>query len=218
MKRSTIFLLIFAFAGLWWLAHKGSAPKAATGTDFQTGSAEACRVLQVPGSLSDAVQTEQVAPPFRAGNATITPLAGFSVAARVLSREDYHLGRESNYSPTDLALGWGPMSLSGLAQRLDVEQGGRLYGYHWGQEGPPMPPEVMATHSANMHMVPADADVARRLDAVHAEDGVRVDGWLIRIDGDDGWHWQSSLTRNDTGDGACELVLVCAVTSAPASK
>ena len=24
----------------------------------------------------------------------------------------------------------------------------------------------------------------------------------------DGWRWQSSLTRHDTGNGACELLLV----------
>jgi hypothetical protein len=214
MRRSTILLLLLGFAGLWWLAHLGSASKAAVGgKDFATGTVTACRVLQVPMSLSDAMQTEQAAPAFRAGNATITPLAGFSVAARVLAREDYHLDRESDYAPTDLALGWGPMSAPGLAERLDVSQGARFYRYHWGGEGPPMAPDLIATHSANMHMVPANAEVARKLRLVHANDGVRLDGWLIRIDADDGWHWQSSLTREDSGAGACELLLVCAVDS-----
>src|SRR5205085_809537 len=73
-----------------------------------------------------AVQTAQSAAPFRAGNATLTPLAAFSVSARVLSREDYSFGRESGFSPTDLALGWGPMSAPGMAERLDVTQRGRL--------------------------------------------------------------------------------------------
>jgi hypothetical protein len=62
-----------------------------------------------------------------------------------------------------------------------------------------------------MHMVPADATVARSLERIDAGDVVRVDGWLIRIDGDQGWHWQSSLSRDDSGRGACELVLVCSI-------
>jgi hypothetical protein len=31
---------------------------------------------------------------------------------------------------------------------------------------------------------------------------------LVEADGRDGWKWRSSLTRDDTGDGACELMWV----------
>jgi hypothetical protein len=31
---------------------------------------------------------------------------------------------------------------------------------------------------------------------------------LIEAQASDGWRWRSSLTREDTGNGACELVLV----------
>jgi hypothetical protein len=40
---------------------------------------------------------------------------------------------------------------------------------------------------------------------------VQLQGWLIRTDDPSGWHWRSSLSREDTGAGACELVLVCAI-------
>lgn len=40
---------------------------------------------------------------------------------------------------------------------------------------------------------------------------VRIDGWLVRIDAGR-WHWQSSLRRDDSGGGACELVYACAIT------
>lgn len=150
---------------------------------------------------------------FRIGEATVSPLAGFSVQARVLSREDYSLGREADYSPTDLALGWGPMAEPGMAEKLHIRQGGRAYRYEWGNEGPPMAPGQIVRNSANMHMVPADRGVARALAGVHAGDAVRVSGWLIRIDRDDGWRWQSSLSRDDSGAGACELVLVCSIES-----
>jgi hypothetical protein len=150
-------------------------------------------------------------PPFRLGNATVTPLAGFSLEARVLSREDYGFGTEAQFSPTDLALGWGPMAEPGLAERLSISQGGRFYRYSWGAEGPPLPAPTIASNSANMHLIPANAAVAEALDDVDPGEVVRLDGWLVRIDLDGGWHWQSSLTRDDVGDGACELVYVCAL-------
>jgi len=200
-------LVVMVCGLLWLIAHHQSAPLAAT----STGAAEACNALMVPKDLDDAVQTEQSAAPFRMGEATITPLAAFSVAGRILGKEHYSLDRGAKYAPIDLALGWGPMSQPGIADRLHVWQSGRWYRYRWGNEGPPMPPVEMATHSANMHMVPADANALKGLQHARTGQMVRVDGWLISITGDDGFRWSSSLTRGDVGAGACELVLVCTV-------
>ena len=38
-----------------------------------------------------------------------------------------------------------------------------------------------------------------------------LDG-TIQVEADDGWRWRSSTTREDTGDGACEVVYVCGIT------
>lgn len=206
MPRWLIALLFGLVAALWWLAHRNSAPLAAT----TAGAGNACRVLQAPASVVDAMQSAQSAPPFRAEKALLTPLAGFSIAARVLSREDYSLGRESDYSPTDLALGWGPMATPGMAERLAISQGGRWYRYRWEGDAPLAPADI-ARNSANMHMVPADAQVARAIARLEAGQLVRIDGWLLRIDADDGWRWQSSMSRDDAGPGACEIVLVCRI-------
>jgi len=150
-------------------------------------------------------------PAFRFRDATVTPLAGFSLQARVLSREGYSMDAGAAFSPVDLALGWGPMAAPGMAEALQVSQGGRFYRYRWDGNGPPLPPQVIIQSSANMHMVPADDNIARALDAIEDEDMVRIHGWLVRIERDGGWRWQSSLTREDSGGGACELIYVCAV-------
>jgi hypothetical protein len=62
-----------------------------------------------------------------------------------------------------------------------------------------------------MHLIPADAEVAREMAKVDADDRVRIDGWLVQVEAGDGWRWRSSLRRDDSGGGACELVYVCAV-------
>lgn len=145
------------------------------------------------------------------GETKVTPLAGFSLQARVLGREDYRFDAGAEFSPTDLALGWGPMSETGMADKLNVSQSSRWYRYSWGGDGPPIPLEDIISHSANMHMVPANSAVAESLKKISENDVVELNGWLIRIEKNDGWRWQSSLSRSDSGDGACELVYVCSI-------
>jgi hypothetical protein len=148
--------------------------------------------------------------PFRLEPATLTPLAGFRIEARVLGRRDYARGRESDLSPTDLALGWGRMREQAVLDALEISQSGRWYHYRW-RDRPPIPVEEIVRSSANMHLIPADASAARELAQVREGDRVRVEGWLVEAVAPDGWTWRSSLTREDSGDGACELVYVCSM-------
>jgi hypothetical protein len=57
-----------------------------------------------------------------------------------------------------------------------------------------------------MHMIPANRTIAKRLKSVREGNIVEARGYLVNVEADDGWHWRSSLTRQDTGDGACELI------------
>src|SRR5690606_15233061 len=141
---------------------------------------------------------------------TLTPLAGLRIEARVLSRRDYASGREARFSPTDLALGWERMRDDAVLARLDITQSSRWYRYRW-RDAPPLPPQEIVRSSANMHMIPSTPGVASALREVRRDDTVRIDGWLVQVDAPDGWRWRSSLSREDTGSGACELVYVCAV-------
>lgn len=156
----------------------------------------------------DPVQTDfdSPQPSIAFKDATLKPLATFDITARVLSREDYHVDPESDLSPTDLAMGWGRMSDSAVLQDIDISQGGRFY--YWYTRHFPIPRREIETHSANMHMIPADAEVARALKRVREGDVVTLDGLLVEADKPGGWRWRSSLTRDDTGDGACELIYV----------
>lgn len=156
---------------------------------------------------ADPVQTSLASPvQFQKAGYRLQSLAGFEVEARVLSVEHYSLGRESDLSPVDLALGWGPMSDAGVLDRISISQGGRFY--HWQVEEFPIPREAIETHSANMHMIPANRAIEDRLEQVRQGQIVRLRGYLVEATADDGWHWRSSTTREDTGAGACELVWV----------
>jgi len=166
-------------------------------------------IKQAPGILAsdDPVQeTITHAEPIHLKEYTITPLASFDLSGRVLSRENYYTGREADLSPVDFAMGWGPMSDSSVLNKISISQSGRWY--HWQVDEFPIPRRDIETHSANMHMIPADAAVRNTLAQVHTGNIINLRGKLVRIDANDGWHWQSSLTREDTGDGACEVIYV----------
>lgn len=136
----------------------------------------------------------------------ITPLQPFSIEARVLGREDYHFDAGAAVSPTDLALGWGPMADPQVLASISIRQSNRWY--HWQVESFPIPRREIEIHSANMHMIPANAAVADALSDIRAGQRIRLSGQLVRVDGDDGFTWSSSLSREDTGNGACELIWI----------
>jgi hypothetical protein len=150
-------------------------------------------------------------PSISKGGYQIMPAAAFSLEARVLSKTSYHMGREAELSPVDLALGWGPMSDSAVLDRLQISQGNRFYFYHWSDQ-PPIPPSEIVEHSANMHMIPASDEIRRRLDTVREGQIVALSGYLVRVQAQDGWSWNSSMTRSDSGNGACEVVWVKSLT------
>lgn len=66
------------------------------------------------------------------GQYRITPLASFELSAKVLSRENYYLGREADLSPTDLAMGWGRMSDESVIKQIDISQSNRWYYWQAG--------------------------------------------------------------------------------------
>jgi hypothetical protein len=211
MPRWLWIVLAVLLAAMWLATHSRAEPPRAMAT---SGSGSVSCAMPEP--FTDPDQPRQSdddgrMPPFRLDKALVTPLAGFSLQARVLSRENYSLDAESKYSPTDLALGWGPMADPAISEHLDISQGGRWYRFEWGAKGPPIPLGQIVHNSANMHMIPADPDVADVLAQVRSGDTVRVNGWLVNIEGDDGWHWRSSTSRGDTGDGSCEIVYVCSI-------
>ncbi len=142
----------------------------------------------------------------RQGAVTLTTRAHFDITARVLSRKDYSWGADADLVPMDLALGWGRMSDSQVLAAIDISQSSRFY--YWHTKSFPIPKREIETSSANMHMIPADANVRSRLEHVREGQLIHVEGFLVNASRADGWHWNTSMTRSDTGGGACELIYV----------
>jgi len=143
---------------------------------------------------------------FKLNGYTITPLESFEIEARVLSTEHYSFDREADLAPVDLALGWGKMSDEAILKDIKISQSNRFYFWHVNEF--PIPRREIETNSANMHMIPADSIIEKVLEGIKAGQRVKLSGYLVQADSSDGWHWKSSLSREDTGNGSCELVYV----------
>lgn len=165
------------------------------------------RIAAIGPVEEQPVQESTNTPSLQRDDYNIQPVARYALRAKVLSTERYRMGRMSDLSPLDLALGWGPMSRNEVIEKLDIRQSNRWYYYSW-EDKPPIDPADIVRSSANTHLVPANDSVKSRLFKVRAGEIVKLKGYLINIKHRDGWTWNSSLTREDSGAGSCELMWV----------
>jgi len=156
---------------------------------------------------AEPIQKKSTATPFLfKQHYTVTPLADFSIEARILAKERYRFDQSAELSPIDLVLGWGKMSDEAVLAEIDISQGNRWY--YWQTDTFPVSRHEIETHSANMHLIPQNDEIEDKLLKLHVGEIVKISGYLVKIDGHDGMYWQSSLSRSDTGAHACEVVFV----------
>ncbi|QNK00199.1 hypothetical protein [Dyella telluris] len=166
-------------------------------------------LTQAPGVLAPDAPTQidlDQGTTLSRGDVTLVTRARFELTARVLSREDYRFDAGASLAPMDLALGWGRMSDSAVLAQVQISQENRFY--HWHVERFPIPRREIEQSSSNMHMIPADDTARRELERVRPGEVIHLEGFLVDASKADGWRWRTSMTRDDTGAGACELVYV----------
>lgn len=141
------------------------------------------------------------------GDYRIKELATINVIAKVLAKKNYSFDRGADLSPTDVTLGWGRMSDEKVLESISISQSGRFYFWHVKEF--PIPRQEIQTHSANMHLIPVNDEIKKAISDIKKGEIIEIVGHLVSVSSViDKWTWTSSLTRNDTGNGACELILV----------
>ena len=184
----TAIFLIITFTYFFWPEKAISYPSGQTAPD---------QPIQNNLSLNKEWQKDEF---------NIKALAEYTIKARVLSRNNFSIGRESKISPVDFALGWGPMSDQDVIDKIEVTQSNRWY--HWETETYPLPNREISLNSANVHIIPKDDLIENKIDDVSKGSLIEMKGYLVELSADDGWHWNSSLRRDDTAGGSCELFWV----------
>ncbi|MEN8154482.1 MAG: hypothetical protein ABFR75_10710 [Acidobacteriota bacterium] len=144
----------------------------------------------------------------RKGSFTIIPVADYSITSKVVSVKSYSGKWESSLSPVDLALIWGDLVNKKVDSHIKYSQRGRWYYYRY-STGCPVDNSYIISHSSNNHIIPANSNLELALKQVRPGDIVKIEGALVRIKGNTergNVFWNSSLRRDDTGGGSCEII------------
>jgi hypothetical protein len=168
-------------------------------------------ITYAPGVLvaSDPEQTllPDSTDPIDYGSFHLKPLAHFALDARLLHRKIYRWDRQSALAPVDLAVGWGPLSDQAVLDRLDISQSMRFFWYEY-RNPPPIAKEEIVSHATNLHIIPATREIASQCRSLRIGSLFHLSGELVEATGPNIGTWRSSLSRTDSGNGACELVWV----------
>lgn len=189
-------LLLASLYGAWnaWRDRAFTAPEGVLAAD-----APRQQDLEVPRS-------------FAARGVTLNERARYDLTVRLLRKERYRIDGGASIAPWDLAVGWGPMSDSQILDRLEITQSGRFF--YWRMRDParfPMSPHDLIASAGQIHAIPADATVESQLASVRRGQILTLHGYLVDVRGPHGFRWNTSLTREDTGDGACEIMWIEAI-------
>jgi hypothetical protein len=154
------------------------------------------------------IQTDTTRASFAYKEFRITPRAEYDITGRVFSTRRYYwnfIDRFYKVAPEDLALGWGLLSDYKYRDILHVRQEDRFFKIRW-IGAPPLPRDTIISSMSNNHIVPANDDMADKLGEVRPGDIVHMKGALIDISDPGHGTISTSLTRTDTGPGACEII------------
>jgi hypothetical protein len=145
----------------------------------------------------------------------LTKVAEYSISARVIGTRNYRFKTQNRLAPKDVALAWGFLSDESVDDKIKWSMRNRFYTYRiddgvWLNSIGGL--TAIAHNSANNHLIPADSDAARQIRAVRNGDYIRIEGYLVNVywtrDNGSWFRWNTSTTRTDTGDGACEIIYV----------
>jgi hypothetical protein len=107
-----------------------------------------------------------------------------------------------------VALCWGKIAENGTYRRLKWSQGNRWYFWRAGEDFG-YSNDFIAGHSSNNHLIPSTPNLEKAVKGLKEGDAVELAGHLADVAATKqtrNYWWNSSMTTEDRGDGACEII------------
>ena len=149
-------------------------------------------------------------------NIKLTFLYSYNIEALVVHKKNYSSHKiEDKLVPVDLALAWGK-----------VAQYNKEIDFHWSQSGRWLFWRVdsdtdlalvggmngIISQASNNHLIPANISVKNKIKKIKKGDHIKIKGYLVNVyaskSAGNRWDMNSSISREDTGSGACEIIYV----------
>lgn len=143
------------------------------------------------------------------GEVRLLPRASYDITGVVKSKKKY-FDFASQVSDYDLAIAWGNLNKDEIDSFIKYSQGGRWYYYVYKAETP-VSKNYISDHSANVHIIHKNKEVLSRIEKINEGDLIQLKGFLVDVDFENTNNielWKTSRTRNDTGNGSCEILYV----------
>lgn len=135
----------------------------------------------------------------------ISVLEPFEGQFRILGSKEYTDDEQAKFSPIDYAVTRGLFTSPEIARQISIKQYDRFL--NWKMARPPIDPRIATQLVSNMHIIPANPQVAAQIKRVKRGDLIQLQGDLVQIN-DQNLVWKSALDWNGIGDGACKLIRV----------
>lgn len=151
--------------------------------------------------------------------AIIKPQASYKISARVVAKTRILGDGVSELVPYDVGLVWGDLMKDKNYRKLFILQYQRWINYRISAKNMELLSKIdIPKHISNNHLIPANKNVLKGIKALRKYDKVYLEGYLVNCDISYKkaplFEYNSSLSRNDSGDRACEIFYVTKIITA----
>lgn len=165
-----------------------------------------------PGlAVKDPVQTTVQALPtpktFGDTAVNLTARAKYKITAWVVATDDNFDDGYEDVVPRDVSLAWGPLGNPDVLASMRFHLARRYVSVRWDGDLP-LEPKMVMRHLSNHHLIPSTPELAQYLGHVKEGDLLELEGYLVDIEKKQMPVMRTSLSREDVGNGACEIVFV----------
>jgi hypothetical protein len=155
-------------------------------------------------------------PPTPIGKTTVngfevTFIQEYSLNATIKGVKFYNDGWRAHIAPVDLCLAWDKAA---NAKHISFDQKHRGCWYSYNEKNT-LKKAYITSHMSNNHIIPANEQIRSKINSLNTGDQIQINGYLVESKGTyegKNYYWDSSLSRTDTSDGACEVFYVTNIT------
>lgn len=202
-----ILILVFLIAFVIWIYKNNSVKK----------EIEYVKYLD---SIPNPIQTStsgKTVKTINGSNIDISFVSTYKASGLVVDVQKYlGINVQNQLSPRDIGLAWGVLSKKESLKKIEWTSLGNRF-LHWVAKDNRWinkigGKSVINECFSNNHLIPSDDKTKKLIKSIKKGDYIRVEGYLVNvhISKSDGsyLYWNTSTSRTDSGDGACEIIYV----------
>lgn len=202
-KLTIIVIVVFAIV-MFWNIKNDSAKRAFENIDD---------FFNIPSPIQQSA-SGQVIKIIDDTDVEITFKYSYILAGRVVDVQPYiPVKIQNKLSPIDIGVTWGFLARDEYHNTVEWSSAGTRF-LTFKTSNPELTSDMtrVTQHLSNNHLIPADDEIEKQIKSIKENDFIKVEGYLVNVYHDVGTNgyftWNSSTSRSDNGDGACEIIYV----------